>query len=158
MSEAVGSFPTARLPGVVRQNMADFRSNPLGWDTVQLSPRVCSTEKGGKTHKGAYNAVVQAEFSVEVQPGVCRFVFRKATVAVERAETERVPALPLLLPRCQSSFPRFSSCLFITKAVHFSTGWVTSASRRLTGEGGVSRQTNVKPRQYLHPNLWNGCL
>lgn len=40
-------FPMARLPGVVRQNMADFHSNPLGWDTVQLS-LVCLPQKRKK--------------------------------------------------------------------------------------------------------------
>lgn len=53
------------------------------------------------------------------------------------------PRCRCCFPRCQSSFPRLSSCIFITKAVHSSTGWVTSASHRLTGEGGVSRQTNA---------------
>lgn len=38
-----------RLPGVVRQNMADFHSNPLDRDMVQLSPSVCS-EKTLKPH------------------------------------------------------------------------------------------------------------
>lgn len=85
MSKAVGYFPMARLPGVVRQNMADFHSNPLGWDTVQLSPRVYSRKK---SHKGAYNALVQPEISTEVYPSLCFFVFREAIVAVERGETE----------------------------------------------------------------------
>lgn len=61
----------ARLPGVVRQNMADFHSNPLGWDIVQLSPRVCSREK----KKSAYNAVVEPELSTEVYPSLSCFVF-----------------------------------------------------------------------------------
>lgn len=94
-----------------------------------------------------------------------KFSFKKATEAVERGESDPVPALPLLLPRCQSSFPRFSSCIFITKAVHSSAGWVTSASHRLTGEeeGGGGVHVKQTPHKDLHPTCgmdvyeW-GCL
>lgn len=157
MSKTVGYFPVARLPGVVRQNMADFRSNPLGWDTVQLSSRVCPEKEHERRIKRSCSAGALDGGIPQLVSFVFKCSLKNATVAVERGETEPVPALPLLLPRCQSSFPRFSSCIFITKAVHSSTGWVTSASHRLTGEGG---ECHVKqtPHKYSRPNLWNGCL
>lgn len=41
-------------------------------------------------------------------------------------------------------FPQFSSCIFITEAIHSSAGRVTSTSHRL-GFGGAGGERHVKP-------------
>lgn len=141
MNEAIGYFPMTRLPGVVRQNMADFHSNPLGWNTVQLSPRVYSG--GGKITQT--RRIKRSSSTRALGGGLSQLVLFCLKKSDRGCGAGRDGTSPRAAAAA-SPLPIFSSVLFTYfyyKAVHSSTGWVTSASHPLTGEGGVSRQTNA---------------
>ena len=83
---------------------------------------------------------------------------RGATELKKGEKREWTPRCCCLLSPGQSSpFPRFSSCIFITGAIHSSAGRVTSASHRRGGGGGCHvKHPHPHPRPQIYPpNLWN---
>lgn len=143
----------ARLPGVVRQNMADFHSNPLGWDTVQLSPRVYSK----KNHIKAHTAHLFSRRSRR------RYIPACAVLSLEKRSWLWSGVRQNESPRCRCCFPAanllFLGSLHVFLLQRPSTpplaGW-----RRPPIDWPGREECHVKqtPHKYLHPNLWNGCL
>lgn len=136
-------FPMAPLPGVVRQNMADFHSNPLDWDTVQLSLSVCS-EKA--PHYSAFQSRRKPPLPLPPPstnlPRVQLLTGRVADSTIserrEGGEEWRRDRGAVVFSSASLLAPN-SSCIFMThKAVQ------SSAERADVGLWvGVSRQTNA---------------
>lgn len=142
-------FPMAPLPGVVRQNMADFHSNPLDWDTVQLSLSVCS-------EKAPHYSAFQSRRKLPLPPpppsiNLPGFSCSRGGSLIPRSpsgEKEGKNEEGIGAPPCSpvsSLLAPNSSCIFMThKAVQ------SSAERADVGLWvGVSRQTT--PHKYLYP-------
>lgn len=144
----------ARLPGVVRQNMADFHSNPLDWDTVQLSLAVCSKNPMKATH----NMALQPELSVPRRRCVPACVFQRRSrprlsSGVWRNKRRVFAVCP---PTPGPIF--FSSILFMCFYYwgHPLLRWQGDVGLPSTGWECHVKQT---PHEYLYPNLWNRkCL
>ncbi|MEQ2167549.1 hypothetical protein GOODEAATRI_005235 [Goodea atripinnis] len=129
----------APLPGVVKQNMADFHCDPLDLDTVQLSLHVCSENQGTHKHSLANPSEIMSECNLPSQKKGAP-VCGSAPGEEQRGTRRRVAGFA---PGQYSSFPQFSSCIylfiFFTEAIHSSAGSVTCVSCR---PGGVSPSNN----------------
>ena len=156
-------FPMARLPGVVRQNMADFHSNPLGWDTVQLS-LVCLPQK----RKKKPHSITQHLFLLLLSRSSRRRRRRSSRRVSPRCFVKRRPrlrscegrrsqkgkkgidaALLLPLPRPIFSFSSILLMYFYYRG-HPLLRWQGDVGLPSTrGWGGVSRQTHTHAHIFI---------
>ncbi|MED6283125.1 hypothetical protein CHARACLAT_005548 [Characodon lateralis] len=131
----------APLPGVVKQNMADFHCDPLDLDTVQLSLHVCSENQGTHKHSLANPSEIMSECNLPLPKK------KKALrcVAPHRGKSrQEQDAVLLALPPANillflNSLRVFIIIIFFTEAIHSSADSVTSVSCR---PGGVSPSNN----------------
>lgn len=156
-------FPMAQLPGVVGQNMADFHSNPLGWDTTQLSPSVC-------WHKAPHYSAFQSSpvhRRPQISPGsaadrACCFFHEQREEGGGGWWRDRGAAvLTLLLTPSPSSSvsllaPNSPHVFLWHTHTHTGRPLLRRAGWRRSPGGSVTsnkRHTSI----YTH-NLWNKCL